>query len=548
MCEITIQKIRTRLSTLWHARFPPRGAEHPQPSLEERIRRRAYFLWEAEGRPEGSQASHWQMAQIIELSAEIGSKTPTTIEILEFQSELAEVQLLLDFISGRPDLGFHGAASSSAGSAKTAARASDSITIEELERISTIRFPPDKSATANAQDAAFLLTFRDKLNQCVWPASGLTIAFTLLTWASFRAIAFDRGRDWARWTLARQAYPRLNGSIYKFWFTSGLLLIAAISCVFLSLWSADEVAWGKATLARFQVLEQQRIVLTANLEQFENLAPVTQSGSNQMVQNTAAPAAGDPGMAVPAPIDPVELDCFRLPPATAGSGNAGQMALTCSEISLIDLEMERTALQIKTWWIMWNRSPVLQALHAPLDALAVAEHIEVGIRNPQGVPIPGGGSTGARPFTFPMVSGSAANSDYLSEPALAATLSASSVLDAKLTDLSNIWLPMLYGFIGAVVAALRSVYYKVSNSMLAPWDTRLIWTRVMLGTTAGAIIGLFFSPSGTTLEGSTGLGTLSLSAVAFLAGYAVEGLFTMLDQIIHIIFKTNPSSVPAGKQ
>jgi hypothetical protein len=272
-----------------------------------------------------------------------------------------------------------------------------------------------------------------------------------------------------------------------------------------------------------------------------------------MVQNTAAPAADDPGTAVPAPIDPVDADCSRLQAAAAGptnaGGNAGEMALTCSEISLIDLEMERTAVQIKAWWTMWTQSPVLQALHSPLDALQLAEHIKAETRKPQGAPLAdGGGITSAGPFNFPTVSGSAANSAYLSEPALAATLSASSVLNAKLTDLSNIWLPMLYGFIGAIVAALRTVYNKVSTSMLAPWDTRLIWTRVMLGTMAGAFIGLFFSPSGTTLEGSTGLGTLSLSAVAFLAGYAVEGLFTMLDQIIHIIFKTNPSSAPAGKQ
>ena len=49
-----------------------------------------------------------------------------------------------------------------------------------------------------------------------------------------------------------------------------------------------------------------------------------------------------------------------------------------------------------------------------------------------------------------------------------------------LASLSNIWLPMMYGISGAIVAALRTIYRKVSASTLAPWDTRLLWTRMVL--------------------------------------------------------------------
>jgi hypothetical protein len=49
-----------------------------------------------------------------------------------------------------------------------------------------------------------------------------------------------------------------------------------------------------------------------------------------------------------------------------------------------------------------------------------------------------------------------------------------------LASLSNIWLPMMYGFSGAIVAALRTIYRKVSASTLAPWDIRLLWTRMVL--------------------------------------------------------------------
>ncbi|MBV8867906.1 MAG: hypothetical protein JOY65_00595, partial [Acetobacteraceae bacterium] len=87
------------------------------------------------------------------------------------------------------------------------------------------------------------------------------------------------------------------------------------------------------------------------------------------------------------------------------------------------------------------------------------------------------------------------------------------------------------------VAALRTIYRKVSASTLAPWDSRLLWTRMVLGMIAGSCVGLFFSPSGTGLQGGAAIGTLSLSAIAFLAGYAVDGLFGMLDEIVHRIFR-----------
>jgi hypothetical protein len=64
---------------------------------------------------------------------------------------------------------------------------------------------------------------------------------------------------------------------------------------------------------------------------------------------------------------------------------------------------------------------------------------------------------------------------------------------------------------------------------------------------AGACIGLFFSPAGTDLQGSPGMGTLSLSAVAFLAGYAVDGLFSLLDEIIQRLFRLKPDTTPQSR-
>ena len=62
---------------------------------------------------------------------------------------------------------------------------------------------------------------------------------------------------------------------------------------------------------------------------------------------------------------------------------------------------------------------------------------------------------------------------------------------------------------------------------------------MVLGMIAGSCVGLFFSPAAATgVQGSASIGTLSLSAIAFLAGYAVDGLFGLLDEIVRRIFKT----------
>ncbi|MEC5409360.1 DUF2934 domain-containing protein [Paraburkholderia sp. MPAMCS5] len=48
---------------------------HPAPS-EESIRRRAYFLWEADGRPEGRDEHYWHLASS-QLGHEIAAPAPS---------------------------------------------------------------------------------------------------------------------------------------------------------------------------------------------------------------------------------------------------------------------------------------------------------------------------------------------------------------------------------------------------------------------------------------------------------------------------------------
>jgi hypothetical protein len=114
---------------------------------------------------------------------------------------------------------------------------------------------------------------------------------------------------------------------------------------------------------------------------------------------------------------------------------------------------------------------------------------------------------------------------------------------AVLATLSNYWLPVLFGCIGALTALIRDVQFKVSESLLSPRDKALAFIRLPLGLVAGVAVGLFFDP-GSLSEDATSIGsfTLTASGVGFLAGYGADAFFRALDALIQKLF---PSFAPA---
>ena len=88
-------------------------------------------------------------------------------------------------------------------------------------------------------------------------------------------------------------------------------------------------------------------------------------------------------------------------------------------------------------------------------------------------------------------------------------------------------LPLLYGLLGSCVYVLRTIAFQIRNRTYtesANIDFRL---RIYIGALSGLIVGWFFSPD----QGGV-LATLSPSALAFLAGYSVDLLFSALDRIL----------------
>jgi hypothetical protein len=102
-------------------------------------------------------------------------------------------------------------------------------------------------------------------------------------------------------------------------------------------------------------------------------------------------------------------------------------------------------------------------------------------------------------------------------------------------------LPLLYGWIGSLVYILRSSSEQIRLSTYRKEDSVLCDLRMLLGMVAGLAIGWFFKPSGTEVNG---VGLVSPFALAFLAGYSVDLLFTVMDRVVATFSKAVPMEPP----
>ncbi|QBE66691.1 hypothetical protein [Pseudoduganella lutea] len=106
------------------------------------------------------------------------------------------------------------------------------------------------------------------------------------------------------------------------------------------------------------------------------------------------------------------------------------------------------------------------------------------------------------------------------------------------------FLPLAYGVLGAGAAVVRRLWERMRESMLSPRDSTLALLQLALGGTIGACIGLFISPSGAAPGESKGLldaWALSGSALSFIAGFGVEGVFQALENFVQRLFRTDES-------
>jgi hypothetical protein len=101
-------------------------------------------------------------------------------------------------------------------------------------------------------------------------------------------------------------------------------------------------------------------------------------------------------------------------------------------------------------------------------------------------------------------------------------------------------LPVCYGFLGAMAAAMRLLRRKVEASLLCFTDRSRLQQGAILGVLCGGVIGLFASYIGN----ASPAGGLGLSAIALLAGYNVDGVFRFLDEFSDRIFRPATPAKP----
>jgi hypothetical protein len=99
---------------------------------------------------------------------------------------------------------------------------------------------------------------------------------------------------------------------------------------------------------------------------------------------------------------------------------------------------------------------------------------------------------------------------------------------ATLKAMSAYVLPLLYGLLGATAYVMRSLSQEISEVTFSHVSNIRFILRLVLGMLSGISVGLILTQD--TLP--TTLAAITPLALAFLAGYSVELLFTAMDRLI----------------
>ena len=103
-----------------------------------------------------------------------------------------------------------------------------------------------------------------------------------------------------------------------------------------------------------------------------------------------------------------------------------------------------------------------------------------------------------------------------------------------LNNLNASILPLILGLLGACTQVLRAIAKRVIDQSMNTIFLPAYYVRIVLGMIIGATIGLFLQPTAVASAENpfAFLANLPLLTASFLAGYAVEILFALLDKIV----------------
>lgn len=441
-----------------------------------------------------------------------------------FFHQLAEVYLLLDNVSATKEKKLPERIDAAVFAAPAGQDSEDWI-----QRISEIHYPPqDRPKRPLAEQAAELYRVRDALNLAAAPATSATIAFSLLYagdqrtsnrsdpdqedagWmpgivpAGLRRM-FNRtarlldekvedGQMWDEFLRNRLSRDKLAGLAFPAFvrparqlrqFTNWLLFFL-ISVLAFTTFLSWSAATGAALLTRIDTLTAERAEIGKGMEE---------QRAKEIIQQKASDEAQAAGPGAPS----MEMQAFQ----TKWTDNARQL-----QVARLNLD----------WWLQNGLVQSLARLGNPGNDIAATQSV-------------------------PRTRKTAPQSDPDKVNVQWATV--------LLTVMANNILPILYGVLGAGAAVMRNLASAMRDYLLSPRHLRMALIQLVLGALTGAVIGLFVSHDTASPGAPDGLlqGVfLSTSALCFVAGFGVEGVFQALESLVARVFNLNgPAARPPAQ-
>lgn len=408
--------------------------------------------------------------------------------------DLSEVYLLLDNLSADPNTTI------AALSSQQQPPAGFDKDKDWIDAVCQIRWPPPDSARKRAEEASLLIRVKDYLNRLAKPASGMTIAFTLMVTQKegdgppppeLRRAGPDKDETHWRSSLAEIAFPdlRARADTVRMWLKriNVFVVVWLVLTCFMSWYVAiGNLALGEFASARDRLIAAQIVVNDA--EAGRTRAPAVSGG-----EKTDTPAAAPPP-----------------------SSTAILTVKTGPELGYCERWRSLRPLRTRAGQVLprYESADQLQACRELLESRKHVQLAEKRLRRWLG------------PWGFVLGIGQG--------PGYAAATA------AHLAGLmGTAVLPVFYGLLGAAAAVLRSLSQKIKTSTLSPRDLSLSLQQLALGAVVGACIGLFIVGGDETLIGPV---TLSGSAISFVAGFGVEAVFQALEALISRIFNIAPAA------
>lgn len=398
-----------------------------------------------------------------------------------------------------------------------------------IQQICEIVWPPALNAPEKlGENAAKLLRAKDALNGMAAPATGESIAFSVMMMGEAKKARRRAGSRWplsrgaddppepdpedlqiragslqpalpkrTRADLAIAAYPNLARSAWKYniWMRALVpLLIVFLICTMILSW---DVGTGTALLNRYNTLE-------ARIVDLHKAAVTNRPGAGTGDAAAHQSPGASPNCPATAP----------TPCPNAGPGSAAERAEQ-SALDRATQQQEIVARSLRKWL---NQDGGLRNLLIRL----MGGYGQVQILDQPAAE------------RADIVENVERNNDYIEWAAVAIGVLAGTIL------------PIFYGLTGACAAVVRIISAKVRDSVLLPRDIWLAYVRLALGGVIGACVGLFVTPNGMPNEPGGLLGTvhLSASALCFVAGFGVEGVFQALEELVRRVFNLDSLKTP----